>query len=321
MQKISNSPVQRVEPIIVGQNTNLPFANTAQTYFTNNTPALTAADFQTWKTANPSLRVLSVVHETGYNGVTGINVEYTDQQTSDLLNSLISQIYITGATSALLEANLNAWFLSVANSTLKPVRITLMIGNLNDGTTGYLIEYTSQTAYTGQTNSILSRLLFTDSVLSSAYSQYSAWGTANPLLKPKFLNNYIVNDGTNGIMIIYTAIGIFPSAGQILHQAPILDNSSDAATLLAAWKASNPGYSILRLTMTCDVLLVEYVFSGSTPKNIDISQSYYPCNADNLTGNTAYQVFKTANPTLKPVRATEIIWGDGTTGILAEYIN
>ncbi len=314
MLKIANSPVQRCSPLIGGA-TYLPFSDVSQGYVTAATAALIASGLQTWKTANPDARITALTPETGMDGVTGLLYEYTAIVTADLPNSSLVQEFISAESSADLEASLDSW--QTTNSTFKPYRISLIIGN--DGSTGYLIEYTTSTSYTGPKNSSLTRLLFTDSEESPAYEQYEAWRilSANISKKPLFLI-----DSVYGIMIYYTFVGTFPSAGQILQNAISNDDlTSDADTELQDWKDDNPTYSVLRVTTTCNVILVEYCISGSTPNNTNIQQSYYEADTENPTANTAYQVFKTANPTLIPVRTTKIIWGDGTTGILAEYIS
>ena len=317
MLKIANSPVQRTIGIGVTGTIYLPFSEVSTNYITEATAALVATAYAAWQAANPTLTVISLTPEIGYDAVTGLLAEYSATPTNDVINSGLSSTFITGADSATLQANLLAW--QAANLTVRPVRITSLTGN--DGVTGYLIEYTTSTAYTSPTNAVLTPLLFDNSDPTNlAYDQYSAWCAANPTLKPLLLTDYVANDGTNGILIFYTGIGTYTSAGQILIN-PIKNSEFSTPTeRLNIWKAANSTASILRATMTCDVLLLEYVLSGTTPQNANISASYYQLNPDNPTGNDAYQVFKTANPTLKPVRLTPIIWGDGTTGILAEYI-
>lgn len=313
MIKISNPVIGRIElPGVAGF---LTFADVAQNYFTNATAALTATDYQTWKTANPTVKPITITAETGMDGVTGLLVESTSAATSDIPNSLINQTFITGATDALMQANLVTW--KTNNPAQKILTQTLLTGN--DGVTGYLIEYTVSGTSSALPNSATTQLVFIDGVTPS-YTQYLNWRAANPTLKPIRLSNYIANDAKNGILIDYAFAGNFPSAGQI-QQTALPDNVSTAATSLQTWKTANPNSRILRLTITSDVLLVEFTANGPSPANSDMLQSYYASNPANPDGNTTYQTFKTANPTLRPVRLTEIIWGDGTTGILAEYIS
>lgn len=48
----------------------------SQQYFQNADNVTTAADYQTWKTANPSSKVVSRTYMIGNGGLTGLLIEY-----------------------------------------------------------------------------------------------------------------------------------------------------------------------------------------------------------------------------------------------------
>ena len=315
MEKISNSVVGKCCPAAV-DTYYLPFSGVTHDYFTETINTTLATSVQTWKTANPTARIITRTPMIGYDGVTGLLIESTTETVFEPLNSVTLQTYVTAATAALQVTAVQTW--KTANPGAKIIATTLLTGN--DGETGYLIEYTTSSTYTGPTNAQTSQTYFT-TASTTDYAQYLAWKIANGGYKPLRINKLVANDGEVGIFVEYATVGSFPTAAGI-QQSFVSDvDSAGGPGAIAAWKAANLTKSILRITPIYEGLLIEYQNSGSTPVNSDVSQSYYANDPANTDGNTAYQVFKTANPTLIPIRLTPIIWGDGTTGNLAEYIN
>lgn len=317
MEKIANPLIGKCcEPSPV--RTLLTFNDVAHTHFTEATNSALVAALQTWKTANPTKRIITRTPMTGMDGVNALLVEHTDLATTELPNSSVSQTYVTGATAALQLSNISTW--RTDNPDAKVVSTTLLTGN--DGETGYLIEYSTSSASTDIKNSKISHTYFS-SADTTDYAQYLAWKLANPTYRPLRINKLVANDGEiNGIYVEYTTTGSFPS-GATLQQYFAADSDAmlGPADAVQGFKDDNLSKSIVRITPIIDGLLIEYMSGGSTPQSVDVSQSYYAADPDTTQAATDYQTFKTANPTLAPIRLTPIIWGNGATGILAEYIS
>lgn len=322
MQKIANVITGRTILPAIGGGI-VTFNDTAQVIFANATKELTATDFQTWKTANPTFTPITVNQIIGADAVPKLLVEYTTlTTTTEPVNSLVSQTIINGADAPTLAANLQIW--KVANPFQKIVRVTQITG-LNGGV-GILVEYGISTAINTLVNGSISQVLFPDAGgVNTSYAQYVTWKAANPNQKPVRVTYVIADDGTVGILVEYTGLGTTPSVGQIQLKYVPNDNTNGIAGLagnIQNIKTLAPAGQIFRITPIFQGILVESTLNGITPVNNLVSQSVYTATPDVAGATDAYQVFKTANPTLKPIRLTSMIWGtDGLNYLLAEYIS
>lgn len=322
MQKIANSVTGRTVLPAVSTST-LTYASVSQVTFAAATNALTAAAYLAWQAANLTLRPIGVTQIMGNDAIPILLVEYTAEEVSFPLNSVISQTLITGATTTILVAALQTW--KTANPSQKIIRVTQMIGL--DGGVGLLVEYGSSSTIPNLVNSQISQTFFADSGSdNTSYALYLAWkNTAgNESLKP-YRVTYVIADEGNGILVEYTTYGSTPSIGQL--QLAYVTNSAVTggglegfANNLQANKTAAPASQIYRITPIYQGFLIETTLNGNTAVNSLVSQASYSATTG-ITATDALQVFKTANPTLKPVRLTAMTWGDGTNSILSEYIS
>lgn len=321
MQKIANSVTGRTVLPAVGTSV-LTYASVSQTSFAAATNALTSAAYIAWQAANLTARPISVISVMGDDAIPKLMVEYTTEEVSYPLNSVISQTIITGATTTILVAALQTW--KTANPTQKIIRVTQMTGL--DGGVGLLVEYGSSSTITSLANSLVSQTFFADSGSdNTSYDLYLAWKNtaANANLKPLRVTYTIADEG-NGILVEYTTYGTTPSISQL--QLAFVENDALAsgapgfAANLQANKTAAPNDQIYRVTAIYQGFLVETTINGTTPVNSLVSQNSSAATTATI-GIDAYDAFKTANPTKKPIRVTAMTWGDGTTSILAEYIS
>lgn len=319
MQKIANTVTGRTVLPAIGT-TLLTFVDVSQVVFANNTVEATVADYAAWLAdpINPALRPITVTNIIGDDGTPKLLVEYTTAAVTEPLNSLISVTTITGTDAAALIAALQAW--KTANPLQKIIRTTQMTGL--DGSVGLMVEYGINSTITNLVNSSVFQTFFQDAGgVNTSYAAYLAWKNANPSLKPYRLTYVIATDGSCGILIEYTNSGTTPGVGQL--QLSFISNAA-AGTFesnLQANKTLYPGSQIFRVTAIFQGLLIESTLNGTTPVNNLVSQSAYAANPGVTDATDAYQIFKTANPTLKPIRLTAMTWGDGTNKIVAEYIS
>lgn len=324
MQKIANNITGRtVLPTVGG--TFLAFADVGQISFAIPTVNDGVANYVAWQAANPTVRPISVSHVMGNDGVPLLLVQHTTLAVAEPTNSVISSRLESWGDATSFTTGFQKW--KTANPFQKIIRTTRITGL--DGSVGSLIEFGINATIPNISNNLIYQTFFPDApgAVNTSYASYLAWKrtTANASLKPYRLNYIIGLNGTTGLLVEYTNSGVNPSVSQL--QLSFIDNTvigaryDTAAAAISAIKIENPASQVYRITPVFQGFIIESTLNGTTPVNNSIIQSSYVATPAATDAITAYQTFKTANPTLKPIRLTPTTWGDGSNSILAEYIN